>query len=138
MKGVFYISRVYDGWYQLCLRKTHFVLSCADSFDKVAEKLREVVRKYKTEERLMRVIRGLSDSGQVPQQMFDKREWYYSSHAEQYQEIVEDIVFETLKDSHPFKGLTLKVSGKDKKTEENEVVVIKPHVIIRRSPLLVI
>lgn len=89
MKTAFYIN--YDDkreWYMLCLRETHFCMSCGKDLDFILKKVGEFVKRYKTKERMMRSLSELESKGLVTPKVFQQREDYYKSHGNDFSELL--------------------------------------------------
>lgn len=113
MKTAFYIN--YDEkreWYMLCIKDTHFCMSCGKDLDFILKKIGEFVKRYKTKERMLRTLSELESKGLVTPKVFQQREDYYKSHGEDFKDLIDSTVDEAIREvreemraNNPYKKL---------------------------------
>lgn len=102
MVGTFYITanESYNRtWYQLIVRKTHFCVSCGVELEKILTVLKSYVKDFRTETRLLVALSQLECGGKVSPATFEQREDYYREHGEDYEDLVDSVVLEALKEA---------------------------------------
>ena len=100
MYDLFYIIEVTPQWYNLIVKDTHYCIACGDDLEVFKRTIYNYVRKYKIEDRVYRVLRGLSDGGHVPPTVFEKRrEDYLSGRHLVFNDLVRGVVAQALKDN---------------------------------------
>lgn len=100
MKETFYIIEVSPQWYNLLVKDSHFCLACGTDLEVLKKTIYNCVRKYKTEDRLNRVIEELSNSGQIAPSTFNQRQKDFDSGKHLvFEDLVEEVVAEALKDN---------------------------------------
>lgn len=137
MKDLFYIVEVRPQWYNLIVKDTHYCVSCGSDLEKIKRTIYNYVRKYKVDERVLRALRGLEDSGRVPPTVFEKRQKDYDSGKHiVFNDLVRGVVEEALKENRkdtPYHKTKKKVGHITPRHEErscplpptNEVKVVK-------------
>ena len=100
MYDLFYIVEVTPQWYNLIVKDTHYCIACGSDLEVFKRTIYNYVRKYKIEDRVYRVLRGLSDGGHVPLTVFEKRrEDYLSGRHLVFNDLVRGVVAQALKDN---------------------------------------
>lgn len=99
MYELFYIIETQEGWYQLCVKGTHYVLSSGSDLDKILMTLKGLVKKYRTKERLMKALSKTEDKGQVNEKTMTVYEDWYEELSHHYDHIVKRTVKEGLEES---------------------------------------
>ena len=116
MKDLFYVVEPEDHWYTLCVKDTHYCVSCGDDLNTVMEMVYKYVRKYKTKDRLMRTLSLLSDRGKTSPAVREKRQKDYDLGKHMcFNSLVEDTVLRALKDNRedtPYNRVKKMVVGK--------------------------
>ena len=100
MRNTFYIN--YDekrDWYMLCIKDTHFSVSCGDDLDKILAVLSDYVKRYRTHDRLITAMSQLESKGVVAPKTFAQREEYYKEHGEDYAKLITRVVDSALKEA---------------------------------------
>ena len=127
MYDLFYIVEVRPQWYNLILKDTHFCIGCGGDIDTLKRTIYNYVRKYKTEDRVYRAIKGLECSGKVAPTVYDKRcEDYLSGKHIVFNDLVRGVVVQAIKDNRqdtPYHHAKKKVR------------TIVPHTVVAASPL---
>ena len=85
MTGTFYIAHsptVGGTWYMLCVRDTHFCISCGSDLERILKSLSKCVKRVRYKERLLRELSGLDCGGTVSPATFEQREEWYRLHGE--------------------------------------------------------
>ena len=85
-------------WYMLLVKDTHYCLSCGSDFEKILEALRNCVKRHRIRERLYHTLSQLGDGGVVSPNTLIQRRKYYAEHGRDYEDIVESVVREALKE----------------------------------------
>lgn len=150
MYELFYIIETQGGWYQLCIKGTHYVLSSGSDLDKVLMTLKGLVKKYRTKERLMRALSKTEDKGQVNEKTMTVYEDWYNELSHHYDHLVKRTVKEGLEESkqdttfNKVKKRLKVITHKEdispapvQKNEEVELTVKRPKVIKKRKCLTV-
>ena len=158
MTNTFYIQykESYDKrtWYMLIVKDTHYCLSCGSDLSVLIRTLKNTVKTYRSKERLLKALRGLSDSGTISPATFEQREQWYRLYGEDYEDLVHSTVLEALheakeedKENSPLRKTTnrLKKVGKvfspvsqafaeglDKTTKDSPKFLGKPRVFNRK------
>ena len=83
-------------WYMLLTRKTHFCISCGSDLDVRLRVLKDYVKRYRTEQRLLDSLERLDCGGKVSPATFEQREDYFREHGEDYKDLVQTTVLEAL------------------------------------------
>lgn len=100
MQNVFYIiSNEEKTWFKLLIRKTHFCISCGEKLDRIITVLKRYVKKYKTEQKLMKVLSELEGGGIVQPKQFEYMEQVYLISGKIYEDLVYNTVQEALKEN---------------------------------------
>lgn len=99
MYELFYIIETQEGWYQLCVKGTHYVLSSGSDLDKILMTLKGLVKKYRTKERLMRALSKTEDKGQVSEKTMTVYEDWYEELSHHYDHLVKRTVKEGLEEA---------------------------------------
>ena len=99
MYELFYIIETQEGWYQLCVKGTHYVLSSGSDLDKILMTLKGLVRKYRTKERLMRALSKTEDKGQVNEKTMTVYNDWYNELSHHYDHLVNRTVKEGLEEA---------------------------------------
>lgn len=99
MYELFYIIETQEGWYQLCVKGTHYVLSSGSDLDQILMTLKGLVRKYRTKERLMRALSKTEDKGQVSEKTMTVYQNWYEELSHHYDHLVKRTVKEGLEES---------------------------------------
>lgn len=102
MTGAFYLTATpsHGGtWYMLMTRRTHFCISCGGDLDKRLEVLKSCVKDHRTEQRLLDALERLDSGGRVSPATFEQREEYYQEHGRDYEDLVDSVVREALKEA---------------------------------------
>lgn len=144
MYDLFYIVETHDHWYNLRLKETHYCIACGDSIDPMLNTIGLYVKKYKTAERVYKMIRGLSDSGRMSPMTLDN---YQKEFAKGGWKVFDDLIRNTVtqarqedKKNSPFNRAKRSVRTVEKDLVETppvqEVVVspikkVTPHKIKR-------
>ena len=93
MYDCFYIVETHTGWYNLRLMNTHYCIGCGGSVDNLIELVKRYTKKYRTTERVLQVIRGLSDGGRMSPATFNQyKEEYDSGKSFPFKQMVYDAV----------------------------------------------
>lgn len=148
MYELFYIIETQEGWYQLCVKGTHYVLSSGSDLDQILMTLKGLVKKYRTKERLMRALSKTEDKGQVSEKTMTVYQDWYTELAHHYDHLVKRTVKEGLEESKQDttfnkvkKRLKVMTHSEDLpptlKKEDVEVTVKRPKVIKKRKCLTV-
>lgn len=137
MTNTFYIAEYENTgkpWYQLLVRDTHFCISCGSDLDKILTVLKDYVKTYRTKDKLLRILSGLECQGKVSPATFSQREDYYLAHGEDYADLVDRVVHESMREAReedkansPLKKTKarLKKAGCNKSTEKTIEVTPK-------------
>lgn len=100
MYDLFYIIEVSPQWYNLIVKDTHYCIACGGDLEPLKRTIYNYVRKYKTEDRVYRVLSGLSDGGRVPPTTYDHRHKdYISGKHLVFNDLVRGVVAQALKDN---------------------------------------
>lgn len=102
MYNAFYIIETQEGWYQLCLKDTHYVLSSGSDLSRILMTLKDLVKRYRTKERLMRAVKKTEDRGEVSEKTKDLYEKWFSDLSGHYDYIVKKIVKEGLNEAKEY------------------------------------
>lgn len=149
MYELFYIIETQEGWYQLCVKGTHYVLSSGSDLDKILMTLKGLVRKYRTKERLMRALSKTEDKGQVSEKTMTVYQDWYTELAHHYDHLVNRTVKEGLEEAKQDstfnkvkKRLKVMTTYKEDtppapKKEEEVLTVKRPKVLKKRKCLTV-
>lgn len=98
MRNLFIIIQLSPDWYMLLLRDSLYCISCGGDLEKIYSIIRKYVKKYKTKEKLLKVVSQFEDEGKVPILIFEDRKKFVSSSAHLFEEEINNIVSETLKE----------------------------------------
>ena len=63
MFDLFYIIEVSDGWYNLCLKDTHYCMACGSDPNTLLATVGKYVKKYRTKEKFLRALSKTEDKG---------------------------------------------------------------------------
>lgn len=149
MYELFYIIETQEGWYQLCVKGTHYVLSSGSDLDKILMTLKGLVKKYRTKERLMRALSKTEDNGQVNEKTMTVYQDWYTELAHHYDHLVNRTVKEGLEEAKQDstfnkvkKRLKVMTTYKEDtppapKKEEEVLTVKRPKVLKKRKCLTV-
>ena len=149
MYELFYIIETQEGWYQLCVKGTHYVLSSGSDLDQILMTLKGLVKKYRTKERLMRALSKTEDKGQVNEKTMTVYEDWYNELSHHYDHLVNRTVKEGLEEAKQDstfnkvkKRLKVMTTYKEDippapKKEEEVLTVKRPKVIKKRKCLTV-
>ena len=100
MYDLFYIVEVSSQWYNLLVKDTHYCLACGSDLESFKRTIYNYVRKYKTEDRVFRVLNDLSDSGKISPLTYDqRRKDYLSGRHLVFNDLVRGVVEQALKDN---------------------------------------
>lgn len=100
MYDLFYIIEVSPQWYNLLIKDSHYCLACGGNIESFKRTIYHYVRKYKTKDRVLRAIRGLSDKGFVPATTYDIRKGgYLSGKHIVFNDLIEEVVEQALRDN---------------------------------------
>lgn len=115
MYDLFYIVEVRPQWYNLIVRGTHCCISCGADLEKIKRTLYNYVRKYKTEDRVYKVLSGLEGGGKVSPATYHMREDYCKVGLDLvFSDLVRSVVSQALKDNRkdtPYHHARKKVKG---------------------------
>lgn len=113
MYDLFHIVEVSPQWYTLLLKDTFTCVASGADLSKIRQVIYDYVRKYKTEERVFRMTRLLSDGGRVSGATFNKRQKdYLEGKHLVFNDLVRGAVKEAIKDNRedtPYRRLQNKV-----------------------------
>ena len=149
MYELFYIIETQEGWYQLCVKGTHYVLSSGSDLDKILMTLKGLVKKYRTKERLMRALSKTEDKGQVNEKTMTVYQDLYEELSHHYDHLVNRTVKEGLEEAKQDstfnkvkKRLKVMTTYKEDilpapKKEEEVLTVKRPKVLKKRKCLTV-
>ena len=149
MYELFYIIETQEGWYQLCVKGTHYVLSSGSDLDQILMTLKGLVKKYRTKERLMRALSKTEDKGQVNEKTMTVYEDWYNELSHHYDHLVNRTVKEGLEEAKQDstfnkvkKRLKVMTTYKEDtppapKKEEEVLTVKRPKVLKKRKCLTV-
>lgn len=150
MYELFYIIETQEGWYQLCVKGTHYVLYSGSDLDCLLETLKRLVKKYRYKERLMKALSKTEDKGQVNEKTMTVYQDWYTELSHHYDHLVKRTVKEGLEESKQDttfnkvkKRLKVMTHSEDlppapvQKNEEVELTVKRPKVIKKRKCLTV-
>lgn len=99
MTNTYYIAHnptIGGTWYMLCVRQSHYCISCGSDLDRILQSLKKNVKRNRRPERLMRELSGLDDGGKISPATFAQREEWYRAHGEDYADLVHSTVVEAL------------------------------------------
>ena len=100
MYDLFYIIEVSPQWYNLIVKDTHYCIACGSDLEPLKRTIYKYVRKYKIEDRVYRVLRGLSDGGRVcPSTLTQRQEDYLKGKHLVFNDLVRGVVAQALKDN---------------------------------------
>jgi len=102
MTGAYYIHHsptIGGTWYMLCVRETHFCISCGSDLERTLDNLKKSVKRHRRPERLMKALSGLECGGKVSPATFEQREEWYRLHGEDYKDLVHSTVLEALQEA---------------------------------------
>lgn len=100
MYDLFYIIEVLPQWYNLIVKDTHYCIACGNDLEPLKRTIYKYVRKYKTEDRVYRVLKGLSDGGRVsPATLTQRQKVYDSGKHLVFNDLVRGVVAQALKDN---------------------------------------
>lgn len=100
MYDLFYIVEVSPQWYNLIVRGTHCCVSCGADLEKIKRTLYNYVRKYKTEDKVYRVLSSLEGGGKVSPATYNLREDYCKVGLDLvFKDLVRGVVSQALKDN---------------------------------------
>ena len=100
MKDLFYIVEVHPQRYNLLVKDTHYCIACGSDLESFKRTIYSYTRKYKTEDRVYKALRGLSDGGRVSPATYDQRQKDYMSGKHlPYTTLVSGVVAQALKDN---------------------------------------
>lgn len=77
MTNLFYVVEVKDQWYNLCISRTHYCLSCGSDLDTILNVVYKYVRKYKTAERFLEAVLKLEGNGNISVPTQEQRQERY-------------------------------------------------------------
>lgn len=101
MKDTFYMIVTHEHerpWYMLCVRDTHFCISCGMNLDRIREVLKSCIKRHRTRERLLDDLSKLECCGKVSPATFEQREDYYQKHWEENDHLIRDAIEEAVKE----------------------------------------
>lgn len=84
-------------WYKLVIKDTHFCVSSGSDLEKVLKVLKTYVKRYRTRERLLKVISKL-DGSRLSPATFERSEKEFKSCGDYYKDLVTATVEEALKE----------------------------------------
>lgn len=126
MYELFYIIETQGGWYQLCIKGTHYVLSSGSDLDKVLMTLKGLVKKYRTKERLMKALSKTEDKGQVSEKTMTVYNDWCEELSHHYDHLVKRTVKEGLEESKQYTTFN-KVRKKLKVIAHGDTRTVKGH-----------
>lgn len=98
-EGFYLVHRETDDWWQLRLKDTHYVVSCATGKDRIISFIKSIIKKYKTELNLRRTLnRTMYDKGRVGEKEFERRKKEYEEVGDQYDHLLHQIIKEALEE----------------------------------------
>lgn len=102
MTNTFYIvstEQVGGTWYNLCIKDSHYCISCGHDLDKIVLSLKNLVKRMRTKERLVKSLSRLEDHGKVSPATLQQRKDYYMTHSGDYADLVHSAVVDAIKES---------------------------------------
>ena len=147
MKDLFYIVEVRPQWYNLLLKDTHYCITCGSDLEAMKKVVYDYVRKFKTPDKVYRLVSGFSDHGLISPATFEKREEDFGDgRHHSFISMIHEVVERAIKDNrfdtpyHQTKKRVVEITPVEHTntpftvTKENSVRKITP-IRIKKTPI---
>lgn len=147
MFDLFYIIEIKDGWFNLCIKDTHYCVGCGTDPKVLLRTVKDFVKRYRTKDKFLKAISKTEHKGEHPnKQTYEHRKLLYETAKYDYHEEIEEAIqemLEEIKGDTPFNSIlkrkkTISLPKKEEepviKKETKEVIeMTKPKVLVKRK-----
>ena len=102
MFDTFYITCTENStgtWYMLLVKESHFCLASGKDLETLTQVIHKYVKRYRTRDRFMRALKGLSYGCSVSAPTFEQRRKDFLLYGEDYEDLVHSIVEEAFREA---------------------------------------